>query len=647
LKRQKHENIVSGRMINRRSLLIGGAQFATAAALAFRMRQLQVEEADQFRLLADENRINIRLLPPARGEIFDRNGIVLAENEPSYRITLTREDAGDVELVLSRLAQLIEVRPEDIERAKAELARSVPFLPVTIMERLSWEDFSKVALNSPALPGITPEVGLSRYYPLADNFCHSVGYVGPVSPRDIERRNDNDPLLRIPRFQIGKVGVEAKLERELRGRAGTKRVEVNAIGRVMRELGRQEGVSGATVQLSIDAKLQAYARARLGEESASVVVLDCETGDVLAAASAPSYDPNKFVRGISYADYDALNKNDHRPLASKTVQDAYPPGSTFKMVTALAALEAGVVNTSETVYCPGHYEVGGRKFHCWRRSGHGAVGLEAALRESCDVYFYDLSMRVGIEKISEMASKLGLGEAPDIPMSAVTSGIAPTKDWKLSKFGKDWVLGDTVNASIGQGYVLSSPLQLALMTARLATGRSVSPRLVKSIDGIETPKLGGEKLDIDPRFLRAVQKGMYAVSNNRRGTAYKSRIIADENRMAGKTGTSQVRNITEAERRRGVIRNEDLPWNRRDHALYVNFAPFDNPKIAVCVVVEHGGGGSKAAAPIARDITLQALYGDMPPLSAYPQKDRGRIKREQAKIAALMPEIKLGRRGRG
>lgn len=636
MRRPPKDTAASHRKITRRGLIVGGLQLGFVGLLGVRMRHMQVDQADEFRFLAEENRINIRLIPPARGEIFDRNGVAIAENEPAYRITMVREDAGDVEAVISRLAQLVELDPEELERAMTEMKRSAPFLPVTVADRVSWEDISRVAVNGPALPGVTPEVGLSRRYPMGRDFAHVVGYVGPVSDRDLSRYADPPPVLRIPRFQIGKVGVEARLEEKLRGSAGAKRVEVNAVGRVMRELSRREGTSGATVQLTIDSDLQNYVQARLGEESASVVIMDLESGDVLTSASSPSYDPNKFVRGISVADYGVLRDNDHRPLASKTVQDAYPPGSTFKMITALAAMDAGVVAPDETVWCPGHLEVAGRKFHCWKRAGHGHMNLEQSLRESCDVYYYDLALKVGIERIAAMARRLGLGVSHDIPMSAVTSGLVPDKQWKLTNRSAEWVIGDSVNASIGQGFVLTSPLQLAVMTARLATGRAIEPRLIKTIDGIEQPNTAGESLGLNENHLRQIRRAMYAVSNNRRGTAYSYRVIADSMRIAGKTGTSQVRNITAAERARGVTRNEDLPWERRDHGLFVNFAPYDNPKIAVATVVEHGGG-SAAAAPIARDVTLQALYGEDPPLDAYPRKDRSRIKAQQERLARERP----------
>ena len=637
MKRNRAELEANHRVVSRRALLVGGLQFALIGGLAARMRHLQVTEADQFRTLAEENRIKFKLIPPARGEVFDRNGVQLAQNIPTYQIKMVREDAQDVDAVIAKLGKVIDLDPEALERALTEMKRSAPFYPVTIADNVGWDDISRVSVNAPALPGVTPEVGLSRIYPLGSDFAHILGYVGPVSDYDLNRIEDPDPLLRIPRFQIGKVGVEAKEETRLRGAAGNKHIEVNAAGREMRELDRREGRAGADIQLTIDSKLQNYLQARLGEESASAVVIDCDTGDLVAIGSSPTYDPNLFVSGISVADYKSLNDNKFRPLASKAVQGTYPPGSTFKMITAMAALEEGLIGPDDTVRCNGHLEVADRKFHCWKRSGHGRVDLKDSLKRSCDVYYYDLALKVGIEKISAMANIFGLGVRHKIEMSAVARGLTPTKDWKRRVHDKDWVIGDTVNASIGQGDMLASPLQLAVMTARLATGRNVTPRLIKSVDGVEQANGKGAPLKLNQNNLAKMREAMFAVVNDRGGTANGSRIVASEMRMAGKTGTSQVRNISATERRSGVVRNQDLPWERRDHALFVDFAPADNPKYAVAVVVEHGGGGSTAAAPIARDITLQALYDGPPPLDAYPSKDRGRISSQQKRLAKVRP----------
>ncbi len=617
MRRPPKDTEESARRITRRGLLLGSSMLAFMGVLGARMRYMQVDQAEEFRLLAEENRINIRLIAPARGLIFDRNGQPIAENVQNYRIVIVREDAGDLDETFAKLRALVPLSDDDVERALREVRRRSPFVPVTIADQLAWEDVSEVAVNAPALPGVTPEVGLTRHYPLTDDFAHVVGYVGPVSDYDLSKLENPDPLLQIPKFQIGKVGLEAKSEDLLRGSAGTKRIEVNAGGRVMRELSRLEGQKGADVQLTVDHGLQNFVNARLVGESAASVVMDVETGDILAIGSAPSFDPNLFVRGISVKDYRTLTEDDHRPLADKSVQGTYPPGSTFKMVTALAAHEAGVVTAGETIYCGGYKQLGTRRFHCWKRGGHGWVDLHDSLMRSCDVYYYELAERVGIEKISAMAKKLGIGIKHELPMSAVAGGLAPTKAWKESRKQESWMVGDSLNASIGQGFVLASPLQLSVMAARIATGQAIRPRLVKSIDSVEQPILNDGPLGISPTTLRQVRKAMYSVVNSRRGTAYRSRLLPEEMEFAGKTGTSQVRSV--------VVKNADVPWEQRDHALFVCFAPYDKPRIAVSVVVEHGGGGSKAAAPVARDIVARALHGALPPLEIYPTGERDKV----------------------
>ncbi len=622
MRRSARDTEESARAVNRRALLMGGAMAAFVAVLGVRMRYLQVDQADEFRLLAEENRINIRLIPPGRGQIFDRNGVLIAGNEQNYRVVITREDAGDVPDVLRRLSHLIPLTEEEIAETAAEAESLSPFVPITVADRLNWEEFSKVALNAPTLPGVTPEVGLSRIYPLDRDFAHVVGYVGPVSEKDLAEVESPDPLLQIPKFQIGKIGVERWTEDTLRGKAGQKRIEVNSAGRVMREIDRIDGDAGADIRLTIDAGIQNFAQVRLGEESASVVAIDITTGDVLAIVSAPSFDPNLFVRGISQRDYGALTNDDHTPLANKSVQGAYPPGSTFKMVTALAAMEAGTTSAERTVRCPGYLEFGDRRFRCWKRGGHGSVDLRRALMESCDVYFYEIAQEAGIDKIAETGRKLGLGERHDLPMSAITAGVMPNKAWKLEEYQEEWRIGDTINASIGQGYVLTSPLQLAVMTARIASGRHVVPRLVHMVGTEVQPMASQEPLDMNPEHLAAVRNGMYEVMNNERGTAKRSRVVDETMLMAGKTGTAQVRNFSQSEE---PTANEDLPWKLRDHALFVCYAPYDAPRYAVSVVVEHGGGGSLAAAPIARDVLLRCLTGGVPPLTAYPRDQRERI----------------------
>ncbi len=628
----------SVREISRRGLMLGGVQAAVVATLGWRLKTMQLDRADEFRLLSEGNSVKLRLLPPARGLIHDRNGVVIAGNEQNYRVTITREEAGDVSAVVARLRHLIPMTDTSVAALLADIDRRSAVTPVSVADRLSWDQFAAIAVNAPSLPGVTPESGLSRSYPRGGDFAHVLGYVGPVSDYDLSKIEDPDPVLMLPEFQLGKVGVEAKLEPLLRGKAGNRRVEVNSAGREMRELSRKEGEQGATVQMTLDAALQNFAAQRLGDESAAAVVIDVTSGDLVAINSSPVFNPNLFVRGISSADYTALMQHDHRPLADKTVQGVYPPGSTFKLVTLLAGLDSGVITPGTRFFCPGYTTVAGRRFHCWRRGGHGSVDAVQSLQHSCDVYYYELAQRVGIDRIAAMARRLGIGVRHDLPMSAVAEGIAPDRAWKKARYDQEWQVGDSLNAAIGQGFVLASPLQLALMAARVATGLTVTPRLVRAIDGQPEPAPPFAELGVDPAHLRIARAGMDAVMNSASGTGRGSRIDRPEWRMAGKTGTSQVRNITAAERARGVISNAQLPWNRRDHALFVCFAPIDAPRYAVSVVVEHGSGGSTAAAPIARDILLFALAGGLPPLDAYPAGQRGAIEEMRAKLRLNTPK---------
>lgn len=619
--------------ITRRALMLLGLQAGVIGGLAWRMRDLQIVQNEKFSLLAEENRVNLRLIPPARGLIFDRAGLPLAGNRQNYRIVIVREQAGEVAPVLDRLAGIVPLPPDRRQRAEREIASRSAFVPVVVTEHVTWDDVVRVSANAPVLPGVYAEVGLSRFYPDAYSTAHVVGYVGPVSESDLARIENPDPVLQIPRFQIGKTGVEQRLETDLRGQAGDMRIEVSAAGRVVRELGRVEGQAGADITLTIDKGLQNFAMQRMAGESASAVVVDVANGDIVALASSPGFDPNSFVFGISSAEWKGLMDDPYRPLSNKAVSGAYPPGSTFKMVVALAALEAGAIRPGDTVSCGGYTQLGSRRFHCWKRGGHGRVDLRRSLSQSCDVYYYELARRVGPDGISAMAKRLGLGVRHDLPIPAVTEGLMPDRAWKPANRDSPWTTGDSFNYGIGQGFTLASPMQLALMTARIASGTDVSPRLVKAVGGVETPIRPPVDLGIAPDHLRRVRDGMFAVVNDG-GTAGRSRINDPAMVMAGKTGTSQVRIITAAERAAGVTRNDQLPWNRRDHALFVAYAPYDAPRYAIAQIVEHGGGGSAVAAPIARDILMRALYGGLPPLSAYPPGERSAA---EAMMNALKP----------
>ena len=614
------ENLV--KVFARRSILLLVVQIAVIGVLGRQMRKLQIEDSEQYRLLAEENRVNIRILPPTRGLIFDKNGTPLASNKQNYRIVIIREEAGDIKKVLSSLSTLIPISKDNRALIEEEIKRNRAFVPVTVVENLSWDQFAKVAANLPSLPGLFPEVGFSRSYEENKTMAHIIGYVGPISQKDLKRLPKSNALFQIPKFQIGKTGVERELNSELMGLAGVSRNEVNARGRTMRVLDRTESTTGKDIQVTIDTNLQEFSMLRMGDLSASAVVVDVKNGDISVMASTPSFNPNSIVNGISTTDWNKLLENIKRPLSNKSVSDAYPPGSLFKMIVAIAALQKKVISEHEEIICSGIYETSTSKHHCWLGSGHGKINLEKALKRSCDVYFYEVAKRVGIDAIAKTAKEFGLSQIFDLPVSAVSKGLVPNQAWKKSNYKERWSLGDTLNAGIGQGYLLTTPLQIAIMTARMVTGTALLPRLIKAKGGKILPIVKPKLLGISDEILSKIRSGMEAAVNDPDGTAYKSRVINPNFRFAGKTGTAQVRRITEAEREIGVTKNDDLPWKRRDHALFTGYAPAKNPKFAISVIVEHGGGGSAVAAPIARDIMLYALHNKIPSLSSYPKDQR-------------------------
>ena len=601
----------SGRykLFSRRVAILGGGKLALLGLLAGRMYQLQVVESDRYTTLAEENRINLRLLPPPRGRILDRYGRPLAINQENYRVSLVAEQVQDVDAILDALSRIISLGDHERQRILREVRRRRGFVPVTVRENLQWEDVSRIEVNAPDLPGLSIEVGQSRQYPFAHDFSHVLGYVAAVSEKEVT----GDPLLELPGFKIGKNGVERVFDLNLRGKAGNSQVEVNAVGRVIRELSRQEGQPGDDLRLTIDRDLQKLAADRLKKEkSAAAVVMDIHNGDVLVLSSVPGFDPNEFVTGLSSRSWRRLVNDPHTPLINKAISGLYAPGSTFKMVVALAALEANIVRPDHRVFCRGFTQLGNARFHCWKKHGHGWQDIYDAHKNSCDVYFYDIAKRIGVDRIAAMARKLGLGEKTGVDLPSEKGGVVPTRAWKKALIGTPWQQGETLISGIGQGFILTTPLQLAVMTARLANGgEAVTPRLVRPerIDGKDdTPKF--KKLAISRASLDVIRDGMNQVTNEHGGTAYRARISEKGMEMSGKTGTAQVRRISKAERETRVLKNHERPWRERDHALFVGYAPSDDPRYAVAVVVEHGGGGSKVAAPIARDLLLATQKRD-------------------------------------
>ena len=633
------------RVGTRRALLLATGKLALFTAITGRLYYLQVIKADEYRTWSDKNQFNIELTTPARGRIFDRNGIALAENRDQFRIHLVAEQTKDVGKTLSALRKLVGITDDDIARVLSEVGRQHDFLPVTVVENLSRADISRIAINMPYLPGLQIAISRARQYPFGVHAAHLTGYVAAVSGSELT----SDPVLALPDFRIGKNGIEKHFERHIRGSAGRRRVEVNALGRIIRKFPGDEGTAGRDITLTIDIQLQKMAIERLSKgrservpvsdprvqraldagqtlsqdktmvnldskgrvvppESGATVVMDIHHGDILILASTPSFDPNMFPDGLSPADWERLLSNPRSPMTNKAISGLYSPGSTFKMLVCLAALEAEIAHQGTHFTCNGHVKLGRARFHCWKRYGHGNIGMIDAIAQSCDAYMYELAKQLGIDRIAAFAKRFGFGEKLGIDLPGERSGLVPTPEWKQVHRGVPWQPGETLITSIGQGFFLSTPLQMAMMTARLANGgRAVRPRLVRSldVDHGESPSL-----NLRSHNLGVILDGMIHAVNSRRGTAYSSRLEDGLFRFAGKTGSVQVKRITRAERRAGIVKNEDRPWEDRDHAMFVGYAPIQSPRYAIAVVVEHGGGGSRMAAPIARDIIIDTMRRD-------------------------------------
>ena len=582
---------------SRRMLLVTGAQVAFGGLLIGRLAYLSISQNEHYRLLAEDNRVQLLIVPPRRGWIIDRHGKPIAINRSDFRIDLIPEQVEDPKRTLQVLAQLLELGPDDVDRIIRELKDARGYKPVQVAENVPYEKYAAVTVRLPELPGVQPMRGFSRFYPAGPAVGHLVGYVGAASAEEYEK--EKNPLLITPGFKIGKEGLEETLEDRLRGVPGGQRVELTARGKLVRELEPKPDRSGNTVQLAIDAELQEFAARRLGEESGSCVILDCLTGDILALVSMPAYDPNSFSDGIGRTEWRMLSEDPRKPLLNKVLNSLYPPGSTIKPMGALALQRHGV-DPADRIHCPGGYRLGNRFFRCLGR--HGSVDMHRAIAKSCNTYFYAMGHRIGYDNIAPTARQLGLGEKFDLPVVSQSYGTVPDSAWKARRYKDspklierpDWTASDTLNASIGQGYLIVNPLQLAIMAGRIASGRDIQPRLLGAHKDAAPP------LGLDPEHLAVVRKGMWEVVNGD-GTAGASRLPLEGIEMCGKTGTAQVRRIAAGQRGQSGERRY------RDHGLFVFFAPFDNPRYAGAVVIEHGMGGSRAAAPVAKDV-LTFLY---------------------------------------
>ena len=582
---------------SRRMLLVGGAQVALGGLLIGRLGYLSISQNEHYRLLAEDNRVQLLIVPPRRGWIVDRQGKPIAINRSDFRIDLIPEQVEDVVGTLRVLTKILELGPDEVDRILREMKAAKGYKPVQVAENVPYERYAAITVRLPELPGVQPMRGFSRFYPAGPAVGHLVGYVGAASAQEYEK--EKNPLLITPGFKIGKEGLEETLERRLRGTPGGQRVELSARGKLIRELEPKPDRSGNTVQLSIDAELQEFAARRLGEESGSCVILDCQTGDILAMVSMPAYDPNSFSDGIGRTEWRVLSEDPRKPLLNKVLNSLYPPGSTIKPMNSLA-LQAAGIDPDESIHCPGGYALGNRFFRCLGR--HGTVNMRRAIAKSCNTYFYSMGNRIGYDRIAPFAKQLGLGQKFDLPVVSQSYGTVPDSAWKARRYKDnprlierpDWTSSDTLNASIGQGWLILNPLQLAVMAGRIASGRNIQPTLL-GVHREPAPLLG-----LSSEHLEVTRGGMWEVVNGD-GTAGASRLPLEGIEMCGKTGTAQVRKIT------GSQRGQSGDWRYRDHGLFVFFAPYVNPRYAGAVVIEHGLGGARAAAPVAKDV-LTFLY---------------------------------------
>ena len=595
-------------VFTRRALLLMTGQTALLSGLGARLYQVQIVEGELYQTLANDNRNSERMTAPPRGRILDRFGVVLAANQQNWRALLVAEQTDGVGATLDRLSKIINLSDDDRSRIEQEVRHHRSFIPVLVRDFLTWDEMARIEVDAPSLPGIMVDVGQTRTYPCTDQMAHLVGYVAPPTETDL----DKQPLLALPGMRVGRAGVEKFHDLALRGTAGMVQCEVNAVGRVIRELDRKDGVPGEEIGLTLDARLQTAVINRLDKLSASAVVLDCRNGEVMAMVTNPSFDPTLFNSGVSQTQWSAWVHDPRAPLIDKATRGLYAPGSTFKMTVALAGLASGALTPHTEFNCPGYLDIGRTRFHCWRKGGHGTLNLRSGLKNSCDVYFYNAAMHTGINAIAAMAHRLGLGTTLDVDLPDQRVGLIPTRAWRRAQ-GHPWELGDTIVAGIGQGYIEVTPLQLATYVARVATGRAVQPHLTRRIADVAQPgahPADWPGMDLPEKSLQVVRDGMWEVVNAPGGTAPHARLADPRWQMAGKTGSAQVHAVSRALREGGHFHSDKLPWRERPHALFVCYAPFDAPRYAVSVVVEHGNAGADTAGPIARDIMTDTLRRD-------------------------------------
>jgi len=627
-------NVQKGRIISRRLFMLAAAKILLLAGITSRLYNLQISDREKYEVLADKNRIREWKTPPQRGLITDFYNKILADNDRVFQVHLSLDEIQDFDKTLFRLKNIINLSNNEIRRIYKAKVKLRPWDTLVASDNLNWSQFSKLNLYLHELEGVKPVVSSSRYYPYGSNLVHVVGYVGEASIRDIERMEEIKENL-VPGLKVGKSGIEYSNEKKLIGKYGIKRYEVNSSGKRIIQLEHIKESQGTEIKTTVDLEVQKFAQELLKNKAGSICVMDIYTGQIIAMASSPSYDPNKFTHGIGHKDWEEIRDDPLKPLVNKSIAGLYSPGSTLKPLVALAALEFGTIDPEKAIQCKGHkhpYELYGVKYHCWKKQGHGYMKLRNAIKQSCDIYFYEMARLLGVDRLSIIAKRYGLGS--NILKNVYfdeKKGVVPNTEWKKNALGKSWYLGETVINGIGQGYIQTTPLQLCLMTAQIANGGyKIKPHILfdKNIN-FENAKLKiakqltneslinnsiledrefqlYEKLYSRPENIDFVKDAMFGSTNEQYGTSFKSRFEDLKYQFAGKTGTSQVKRITEEERELD-LKQSQIEYKNRDHALYVAFAPYKEPRYSISVLVEHGGSGSKAAAPLASKLIKKII----------------------------------------
>ena len=587
-------------LINRRLFIITAAKVLVFIGLSTRLYSLQVKDKKKYLTLSDKNRIRESKLPPVRGNFLDFFGNTIAGNNEVYQLHLIPEQVEDFRYVSLRLKQILNLSEREFQKLLKKKNEVKPWDTIVVSDNLNWEQFSRVNNYLYELTGVKSVLSISRIYPYNEDFTHVLGYVSQANEKDIAE-NDEIKERFVPGLRVGKTGLEKAFEKELLGVNDIQRFEVNAYGKKINQIELQKGTKGKDIKLTIDKEVQNYCTELLRDKAGSISVMDIYTGEIIAMQSSPSFDPNLFLFGINQDDWQLIRNNPLKPLVNKTISGKYSPGSTIKPIVALSALENGIVDTKFTVKCNGKTEMYGQTYHCWKKKGHGFVDLNNAMKQSCDTYFYEIARRLGVDRLSETAYKFGLGERVfDNLFFNEKKGLVPNTEWKKNALGRGWLLGETIITGIGQGYIQTTPIQLCLMTAQIANGGyKIYPKITTDQNNNEFDKF--EPLFKNQRNIKIVQRSIYSSTNEVMGTSYSSRINDPKYRFAGKTGTAQVKRITEEEREL-ELKTSEIPYEQRDHALYVAFGPYENPRYAMSIVIEHGGSGSSTAAPIAKKL---------------------------------------------